>query len=93
MELRGIFRGADLGEQCLQLAEAAFVGHAAGIVRDLIERLGIGGDPSKPMRGVLLALDRLAVDLAAGWNLGGDGLDARNRATCQRPRPRTPEAG
>ena len=80
-ELRGIFGGADLRKQCLHLAKAPFVGHAARIARDLIERLGIGGDPSKPMRRVLLALERLAVDLAAGGDLGGDGL---TRAIAQR---------
>ena len=75
-ELRGIFGGADLREQSLHLAEAAFVGHAARVARDLVERLGIGGDPGKPMRRMLLALERVAVDLAALADLAGDGLAA-----------------
>ena len=78
-ELRGIFGGADLREQRLHLAEAAFVRHAAGIARHLAQRLDIGRDPGKAVRGVLLALERLAVDLAALADLGGDGVAARSR--------------
>ena len=63
-ELRRIFGGADLREQRLHLAEAALLGHAAGVARDLLERLDIGGDPSEPMRGVLLGFERCIVELA-----------------------------
>ena len=76
IELRRVFGGADLREQRLHLAEAAFVRHAARIARHLIEGLGVGGDPGKAMRRVLLALERLAVDLAALANLAGDGVAA-----------------
>ena len=76
IELRRIFGGADLREQRFHLAEAAFVRHAAGIARHLIERLGVGRDPGEAMGGVLLALERLAVDLAALADLAGDGIAA-----------------
>ena len=71
-ELRGIFGGADLREQSFHLAEAAFVRHAVRIGCDLVQRLGIGGDPGKPVRRVLLALERVAIDLAALADLAGN---------------------
>jgi hypothetical protein len=76
MKLGGIFGGADLRQQRLELAEAALVLHPLGIARDLAERLGIGGDPGEPMGRVLLALESGAIDLAARRDLGRDCLDA-----------------
>ena len=73
-ELRGIFGGADLREQRLHLAETAFVRHAVRIGCDLVQRLGIGGDPGEAVRRMLLALERVAVDLVALADLAGNGL-------------------
>ncbi len=74
-KLSGVFGGADLREQRLDLAEAPFFGHAARVARDLFQRLDIGRDPGKPVRCVLLCLERGVVDLAVFRNLRRDSLD------------------
>jgi hypothetical protein len=74
-QLHGIFRGADPAEQRLHLAEPALAVEALGVIGDLTQRLDIGGDPGQPMGGMLLALERYVVDLAARGELGGEGLD------------------
>src|SRR6185369_16240038 len=67
----------------LDLPEAAIALHAPGIIRDLPDGLDIGRDPSEAMGRALLALERRAIDLAAGRDLGGNRLD---RAVAQRSR-------
>ena len=76
MELGGIFGGANLRQQRVQLAEPAILLHALGVACDLTERLGIGRDPGKPVGGVLLALERGAIDLAVRRELRGDRVHA-----------------
>src|SRR4029078_7040415 len=82
-QLTEIFACADLGEQPLDLPEAAIALHAPCIVRHLPYRFDIGRDPGEAMGRALLALERRAIDLAAGRDLGGNRLD---RAVAQHSR-------
>ena len=74
-ELGEIFGGADPGEQPFHLAEPALAVEALGIVRKLLQRFDVGRDPGKSVGRVLLALERVSVDLAAGRDFGRDALD------------------
>src|SRR5262245_14548771 len=74
-KLAEILRSADLGEQPLDLPEAAIALHAPCIVRRLPNGFDIGRDPSEAMGCALLALECRAIDLAARRDLGGNRLD------------------
>ncbi len=74
-ELGEIFGSADLREQALHLAEPALAIEARRIVGKLVQRFDIGGEPGEAVGRMLLALERLGIDLAVRDDLRGDALD------------------
>jgi hypothetical protein len=51
------FADADAHQVLLDLAEVALAQHALGVSGELAHRLDIGGEPGKPVRGALLAVE------------------------------------